>query len=226
MENIAPTLLPHNIVAAPPAKINHNIVHEVVILMTSAEQDALKHIIADAPDDAVFVEYGCGGSTCLFALHMRASQRLYSIEHNKEWFLRIRHVLSDLKVSGDVMLHWKPACEGKPLVYKNGDVVQPITEADLRPYGHPAEELALGLEDYIHARGTDIDWSKVRCVLVDGVARGAVLAILRLKLSPGTIVLLHDATERTEWYKWAVHDVYTIHGMVDHMLVLEVPPEK
>jgi len=213
-----------SITSAPPAKINHNIVHDVVILMTDAEQTALKQIIADAPDGAIFVEYGCGGSTCLFGLHMRPTQQLHSIEHNKDWFSRIRHVLSDMTLAGNIALHCKPPAAGKTFAYKIGEEVHRIKEEEFRIYGHPTEELAHGLEDYIHAHGTNIDWSKVRCVLVDGVARGAVLATLRLKLPPGALVLLHDAIDRILWYRWAVQDVYLLHSLVDSMLVLEVPP--
>lgn len=54
-----PVITPRLNITAPPAKINHHIMHDVVILMTDAEQTALKQIIAAAPDDAVFVEYGC-----------------------------------------------------------------------------------------------------------------------------------------------------------------------
>jgi hypothetical protein len=213
----------YKIIGAPRAKINHSIVHDVVILMSDDEQRTLQQIIADAPDNAVFVEYGCGGSTCLFATQMRPGQHLHSIEHDKDWFLRIRHVLSDIPTSGDVSLYWKPAAEGKTLAYKIGDEVHKILEKDFRVYGSPSEELAHGLEGYIHATDTNIDWSKVHCVLVDGVARGAVLATLRLKLPAGAIVLLHDAANRVWWYRWAVEGVYTTHGLIDNLLVLEVP---
>ena len=44
------------ITAAPSAKINHSIVHDVVILMSDEEQKALKEFITSAPENAVFVE--------------------------------------------------------------------------------------------------------------------------------------------------------------------------
>ena len=218
-----PVTTPRLRITAPPAKINHNIVHDVLILMTDAEQEFLKQIIADAPADAVFVEYGCGGSTCLFALHMQPTQHLHSIEHNKGWFSRIRGVLSDLTISGDISLYWKPAADGKKLGYQVGDAVHTFEDHEFRVYGSPSEELAHGLEDYIHGTGTNIDWSKVHCVLVDGVARGATVAVLRHKLPAGALVLLHDAGQRRGWYNWAVNGLYVTHGLIDDMLVLEVP---
>lgn len=218
-----PEITPRLKISAPPAKINHNIVQDVVILMSDDEQIALKQMIADAPDDAVFVEYGCGGSTCLFGLHMRPGQQLHSIEHNKNWFLRIRGVLSDMTLAGDISLYWKPAAGGKKLGYMIDDTVHTIEDDEFRVYGSPSEELAHGLEEYIHGTGTNIDWSKVHCVLVDGVARGATLAILRHKLPAGALVLLHDAGLRPGWYNWAIEGIYTEHRLVDNMLVLEVP---
>ena len=211
------------ITAAPSAKINHSIVHDVVILMSDEEQKALKDLITSAPENAVFVEYGCGGSTCFFAMHMRPTQHLHSLEHNKDWFLRIREVLSDMTISGDVSLYWKPAAGGKKLGYKIGDQVHTFEDKDFRVYGSPSEELAHGLEDYIHGTDTNIDWAKVHCVLVDGVARGPILAVLRHKLPAGALVLLHDAGPRQGWYSWAVDGLYTVHGLIDNMLVLEVP---
>lgn len=211
------------IVAAPPAKINHSIVHDVVILMTPAEQEAIKQMIADAPDDAVFVEYGCGGSTCLFAAYMRASQKLYSIEHQERWFHRIRTVLGDMQRNGAVFLYWKPAAGGRKMGYQIGDDVHIIEEHEFRQYGTPSEELPHGLDAYINASGIDIDWSNVHCVLIDGVARGAVLAVVRQKLAPGALVILHDAADRSDWYKWAVQDLYDSHRLLDSMLWLTVP---
>ena len=211
------------IVAVPPAKINHSIMHDVVILMTPNEQEALKQMIAAAPDDAVFVEYGCGGSTCLFAAHMRASQKLYSIEHQKEWFERIRMVLGDMQRGGEVFLFWKPAAGGRKMGFQLGEDVHIIEEHEFRRYGTPTEELPHGLEDYINATGIDIDWSKVHCVLVDGVARGAVLAMIRHKLSPDAMVIVLDAAQRNIWYTWAVQPLYDAHGFVDSMLWLTVP---
>lgn len=219
------TMIPtySTILGAPSAKINHSIIHDVVILMTIPEQDALKAMIADAPDDAVFVEYGCGGSTCLFAAHMRSGQRLYSIEHDKNWFHRIGTVLGDMNRQGEIFLYWKPAAKGRKLGYKVGDTVHTVEDHQFRIYGSPTEELAHGLEDYIHTTDTDIPWSQVHCVFVDGVARGAVLAIIRHKLSPGAMVILHDAADRAEWYKWAVNGLYETQGLLDSMLWLTVP---
>lgn len=216
------TVKSYTIAGVPRAKINHNIIHDVVILMSDAEQTALKDSIADAPDDAVFVEYGCGGSTCLFALQMRHGQQLHSLEHNKQWYQRIHTVLSDLPSAGDICLYWKPAADGKRLGVQVGDDLRLFEDHEFRVYGSPTEELAHGLETYIHGTDTRIDWSRVHMVLVDGVARGAVLAVLRTKLPAGATVLLHDAAHRVAWYKWAV-DLYTPCALVDNLLVLRVP---
>lgn len=207
----------------PTSEATPTILHQVSILMSDTEQIALKQMVLDAPDDAVFVEYGCGGSTCIFALTMRGTQQLHSIEHTREWFDRIGSVLGALPLRGEVFLHWKPAGDGRPLGYKIGDNTQIIEEHNFRVYGTPSEELPHGLDSYIHAKGTNINWSKVHCVLVDGVARGAVLAVLRHKLPAGAIVILHDAALRVDWYRWAVNDLYEVVQLVDNMLWLRVP---
>lgn len=193
------------------------------ILLSAAEQEYLKRHVALAPDTAQFVEYGCGGSTILFAEAMRAEQQLYSIEHNPEWFEKVSTYLQD-GLFTNVNLFLRLPCQGKIVVLLNSDGTKTLMpEKLLRPYSTHNEELPLGLEDYIHAVDTGIDWSRVPMVFVDGVARGAVLAVLRQKLNPGTKVLLHDAKGREIWYKWAVDELYVQEELIDNMLVLSVP---
>lgn len=213
-----------NELGAPKAKINGNLVHEVEILMTETETAYLQNLIAAAPEDATFVEYGCGGSTCFFATTLGPRHELHSIEHNKKWYERIRVVLSDIPVQGSISLYHKPAFDGKKASLLINGENRVITEEDLRPLSWPHEELPVGLEAYIHGKDTNIRWPSVHCVFVDGIARGAVLSVLRQKLTAGAIVILHDAKKRLPWYRWAI-DLYDVVELVDHMLVLRVPAD-
>lgn len=193
------------------------------IMLLESEREYIKGIIAKAPEDAIFVEFGCGGSTLMFASSMLPTQQLYSIEHNGEWFEKVKAALQAQNVL-NVTLLWYAPFQGHELSIVYEDKTKKIiSEKELRPFGNMYEELPIGLDNYINVTSVDIEWSRVAAVLVDGVARGAVLAVLRTKLNPGTLVLLHDARRREPWYKWAVDYLYEGVEMIDTLLVLRVP---
>lgn len=187
------------------------------ILLSDNEQQLLKDIIYNAPSTATFVEYGCGGSTILFAESMRESQHLHSIEHNKEWFDTVSEELHR-RACTNVTMHLR---EPRQLLRDTNGAIEAINETTFRPYATPHEELPMGLEDYIHAHNTNIDWSHVYCVFVDGVARGPILALLPYKLQAHTGVLLHDAAGREVWYQWSYQKQYVQLDMVGSMLVMK-----
>lgn len=192
------------------------------ILLSEIERHYLKNLIDTAPDDAIFVEYGCGGSTLFFGTELRANQQLYSVEHNKEWFDKVKHELEHYGLT-KVHLFLRLPYGGKTLIRPTAEGSIAIPEEKLRPYSSEYEELPLGLENYIHAVNTGIQWPRVHAVFVDGIARGAVLVTVRLKITSAAKVLLHDAKDRQLWYRWAVEGVYDPIEMVDTMLVMEVP---
>lgn len=162
-------------------------------MMTVDDQRVLLDVINNAEDDAVFVEFGGGGSSLMFASRLKDTQRLITIDHNPEWYEKIAEAIAP---------------------YPNAEVhlITPKVQPNFHPFGHPYEEVPMACAPYIHALGIDIPWDKVGCVLVDGIARGAVMAAVRTKLKPFTAVLIHDYIGREEWYDWAVE----LYDVVDY----------
>lgn len=157
-------------------------------MMTVDDQRTLTAVVQSLPDDAVLVEYGSGGSTVMFAKLLRGAQKLYTIEHNVDWFHKVKTALKEVDTDQRVSLNLRT----------------PDADASVWPFGHYYEETPYACADYIHAVGVEIPWSKVRFALVDGFARGAVLAMLTTKLESETPVFLHDYLGREAWYEWAV----------------------
>jgi hypothetical protein len=160
-------------------------------MMTVDDQRIIAKIVASLPDNAVIVEFGGGGSTLMFAnlLRMRQSLRLITIEHNVEWYHKIKKELEQIPDANDlVQLHLRT----------------PDADASVWPFGHYYEETPYACADYIHASNVDIPWKQVECVLVDGFVRGAVLATLATKVNSGITVMVHDYPGREDWYDWAV----------------------
>lgn len=165
-------------------------------MMTIDDQRQLIATIEHAPDDALFVEFGGGGSTLMFARHMRNDQRLITIEHNPEWYAKIKSALVDGDPANRVSVYLRTP-EAEPTFY---------------PFGHPYEEVPVACDAYIHTDNIPISWRNVYAVLVDGFVRGAVLSVLRGRLATDTLVFLHDYTGREPWYDWAVrlYDIVAI----------------
>lgn len=157
-------------------------------MMTLDDQQTLTRTVAELPDDAVLVEYGSGGSTVMFAKLLRGNQRLYTIEHNVEWFHKVKSALQVVDPEKRVSLNLRT----------------PDADPSVWPFGHFYEETPYACADYIHATDVEIPWSRVRLALVDGFVRGSVLAMLATKLAPETPVFLHDYLDRESWYDWAV----------------------
>jgi len=171
------------------------------VMMHPDEQDTLIGALPLLSMNATIVEFGSGGSTCMFADHLGAVQYLISIEHNAEWYNKVTDALKTSRNLPRIQYHYIP----------------PAYPLEFYAFAHPYEECPAGLENYI--KGPDIDWTKVEMVLVDGVARGAVLATLATKLRPNTRIFLHDYTDRETWYDWAVN-LYKREERVEKLLEL------
>lgn len=163
-------------------------------MMTMDDQNIIADIVAKLSDTAVIVEYGGGGSTLMFARLLRKSQRLITIEHNVEWYHKIKKEL-ETTPNPNVELHLRT----------------PDADASVWPFGHYYEETPYSCADYIHATNVEIPWTEVECVLVDGFVRGAVLAMLTTKVAPEITVMLHDYPGREDWYDWAVRLYDVVH---------------
>lgn len=175
------------------------------VMMYDDEKVALKAIVDKLTPDAVLVEYGSGGSTIFFADNLSPVRHLISIEHNLEWYTKVQRALGKHH-------------EGHAVDYR---YIPPAFPLQRYVFANPEEEMPAGLTSYLHP---DIQWNEVDFVLVDGIARGAVLATLRTKLRPGTTVVLHDYTGREAWYDWAVQ-LYERVNLTNMLLELKVPIE-
>lgn len=158
-------------------------------MMTMDDQRILHACVNALPDDAVLVEYGSGGSTLMLAKMLRGSQSLFTIEHNVDWFHKVKTELRLLELDSRASITLRT----------------PDGDKSIWPFGHYYEETPYACAEYIHADGVQIPWPQVQFVLVDGFVRGPVLAALATKLSSNVPVFLHDYPGREAWYDWAVH---------------------
>lgn len=160
------------------------------------------------PDGMKLMEFGSGGSTYQIGLRLKPQQELFSVEHNPEWFAKVREAVKTLDVSVFQRIHRTLAIPKFTLQTDN--------------FARPFEEVPAGLTTYLHPTfKVPLDWKDVGFVFVDGLARGATLAVLNNKLAPGTTVFLHDYIGREEWYQWAV-DLYERVSLTNMLLELKV----
>lgn len=159
--------------------------------MTHSDFNRLLAAVQAMSPDGVMLEYGGGGSTVTLAQQLHGRQQLITIEPSQTWMDDIADNLRRVGAEKYVTLHLIPS-HGRG-IYTHG-----------RGGGDWTEEISAGAEEYIHADGANIPWERVEVVLVDGVIRGIILALLREKVSPSTRIFLHDYTDREEWYDWAV----------------------
>lgn len=151
-------------------------------MMRDAELAKYAKILQSLPPDAHVVEYGCGGSTVWLSERLQPPQRLDSIEHNLDWFMRVHDVVKHVPF---ITMH----------------LHSPMLPLERYRFAQPEEEMPAGLTQYLNP---GVNWSDVSLVTVDGVARSAVLARLPYFLKSGTTVLLHDYADRELWYDWAI----------------------
>tara|TARA_Y100000310_G_scaffold105378_1_gene103822 strand:- start:5646 stop:6230 length:585 start_codon:yes stop_codon:yes gene_type:complete len=149
-------------------------------------------ILNAVPENGILAEWGLGGTTIWFLENMKGDQFLYSIEHNKEWATQIAGQIGEKKLNNKHSLHLREP----EFAYQLSD-----TET-LNTYATPLEECPAGLMNYIIP--IDVFASSPDVFLIDGVARGACLAMVRMFAKPGSIVFLHDWNGRENWYGWAV----------------------
>jgi hypothetical protein len=173
-------------------------------------EDEFNHFMAtldSLPDSANIVEFGSGGSTYQIGQRLKERQDLFSIEHNPEWFAKVRNAVRELPAFGRI----------------HRTLSAPTSSIQQDGFARPQEETPTGVTNYIHPSfKIPLDWLSVNLVLVDGIARGACLAALRSKLAPRTTVFLHDYKGREDWYEWAVK-LYEHVSLTNTLLELRVP---
>jgi hypothetical protein len=175
------------------------------VMMYPDEEARMREILAnELADDTTIVEYGCGGSTMMFADNLGEMRRLISIEHNLQWAEKVQKAIDVHPNSARINLMY----------------LRPDFPPNIYGFAQPTEETPAGLRNYLNPM---IDWEDVDFVLVDGVARGPCLSLLAHRLIPRTRVILHDYTGRELWYDWIVRSgVYDIERCTNMLLEMRV----
>jgi hypothetical protein len=172
-------------------------------------EDEFNHFIAAVealPDSAIIVEFGSGGSTYQIGQRMKGTQELFSVEHNPEWFAKVREGVKQLPAFARI----------------HRTLAVPQWDIQAKGFAQPLEENPSGITTYLHPSfKAKLDWKSVDFVLVDGIARGACLAVLATKLEKGTTVYLHDYKGREDWYEWSVK-LYDRVSLTNMLLELRV----
>ena len=206
-------------------------VEPLLPMMRPAEQTALLNYLSRLSPDAQVLEFGSGGSTLLIAQQL-LNQKFFSVEHNRGWATRVVDELNSQGLNQknihillrERSLPLEIKAEIKPVEGQEGQETPYLANYEVSKY--MAEECTAGLNGYLSLDYGN-DWAQTELVFCDGIARGAVLAVLRFVLKPGTIVMLHDYEEceqeagRQEWYGFATK-LYRTVETVGSLLVMRV----
>ena len=165
--------------------VNYGKVNE--LLMMPDEVDFMVSVINQMPKNGTMVEWGSGASTCKWLDILKENQTLISIEHNLEWFNLVKDSVRE---------HFKDKHLATLNLYYCFDDTYDCYN---RQYGNISEELPVGLSSYINV---DKDMFNADIFFIDGVARGACLAITLLMKKPDARVFIHDYRKRENWYSW------------------------
>jgi hypothetical protein len=154
------------------------------ILMYDSEVNCIVNFIKSMPENGLMVEWGCGGSTLKWIETLSKNQKLISIEHNVEWYNKVKNAIhinfSPNVVDNFTFIHQQPQTE-----YIHG-------------YGAPSEENPVGLAKYICPTNNIYD---ADIYLIDGIARSTIaLSVFLQRRKKNSIVLIHDFAWRPEWY--------------------------
>lgn len=183
--------------------------------MSDDEVTYLEECVSNLPEYAVLTEWGSGGSTSMFLELMKPTQKLISIEHDPEWTNKISIALDD-HPNRKNFLAINVQLQTIEMKDSRGTVNQ-IYYEEYKKYmiGMFLEENPCFLEHYINPtklldRVDEEMHSKLSILydsdfyFVDGLARGAVLATIRVKAKKDAVVFIHDYAGRQNQYDWAV----------------------
>lgn len=171
-------------------------------------------ILASFPNNATYMEWGSGGSTLWLNqqnIQQELGHTIISVEHNVGWYEDVRKALNN----------YLSPTEKDFLYLLKQSKFDGITVGEQRiPFiATPFEEMPVALSHYIHPE--EVDFSTVDVFLVDGLARGACLANIKMFAKTGAKIFLHDIDQREEWYQWAT-DLWddTQKSLVYHNMML------
>ena len=159
---------------------NKQTLGDCVPAMTSAETELFLEYISAAP---VYVEFGCGGSTCLAAV-TPSVQRIYSVESDKAWITQVMQTPSVQQRLTEQTLFFHHADIGA--TKKWGHPVSEVPHADWARYYWGAWQHLPAYADFI---------------FVDGRFRVATaLASLLALRGDHYHIGVHDYTNRPEYH--------------------------
>ena len=160
----------------------------LVVYMSAVEFSQLRAILA-VNEPKVVLEWGSGGSTQALLETVPSIERMFSVEHNRQWYEKVRSTIVDERLS----LYLCEPGEPEPhLPRGHQDRV-----ATLQAYALRAEQDPSLFSRYVtlpRSFGVEFDF-----VLVDGRARVFCLREGFALLRPGGVLVIHDA-QRSEYH--------------------------
>ncbi len=166
------------------------------VQMYPDEVEYMIDVIKNMPENGLFVEWGSGGSTCMWLNNLKPTQSLVSIEHNIEWFNKVNQAIKE---------SFPPEVHSR-FTY----IYEPERGGYKHTYACVEEENPFGLWRYMLPNEEILDGD---VFFVDGIARGATVALILLKrTNPDSLVFIHDYTGRESAYSWIsqICDVETV----------------
>lgn len=172
----------------------------LIPLMKNDELDYLKSVIDKLPDNGKIVEWGSGGSTLWYIDQLKPTQYLYSIEHNQKWYNIVNDALKQKSQSNYTYVKF------------DSDIAE-----EFYGFARPNEEFPCGLDHYVDPK---LDVWDADIFFVDGIARAAVLAAIRIRSTKeDPLVFIHDYRGREFYYDWATQ-FYSEKKLVGDTLLL------
>jgi predicted O-methyltransferase YrrM len=147
--------------------------------MMAGPDDGWLLAAAVQPGDTV-VEWGCGGSTVILAIHVGPEGHVYSFEHQEEYAVRTRSRLQAWEMESRVTLQCIP-----PMPHRG-----PINGWRTLP-GQ--------MNDYVEMPGRLLPHGSVNVVFIDGRERMRCVEVALTLLRPGGLLLIHDFWGRARY---------------------------
>jgi hypothetical protein len=120
----------------------------------------------------ICLEWGSGYSTIYFPRFIPSGSKWISIEHERKWFHKIKHLIGNDR---RIEIYWAPSC-----CYSWTDPNKDGSFSDLKDYIEFPEKF-----------GTKFDF-----ILIDGRARLHCLRVACKLMEPDGVVVLHDANRK------------------------------
>lgn len=181
--------------------------------MEDPELKYLEDLVKSLPDGAKIMEWGSGGSTTMFLELINSTQRLISVEHDVAWAEKVYLSVAD-HPNRDCFMPINVQLQSITFTNQEGKDDSTLYELyKQKMIGTFLEENPSFLKNYIDPTKLTVDEAARRWLdmifdadvyFVDGLARGAVLATIKLKAKKkDAVVMIHDYVGRQNQYDWA-----------------------